>query len=453
VSEGLPSEAPATSRPEPRLVVGRYVLYDVIGGGGMATVHIGRMMGAAGFSRIVAIKRVHPALVDRAAEMTTMLVDEARLASRIAHPNVVTTLDVVDANRELLLVMEYVHGLSVSIVSALAAERGRRIPQPIAARIVLDMLAGLHAAHEAKSERGTWLEIVHRDVSPQNVVLGADGVSRIVDFGIAKAEGKLSLTREGQIKGKLGYMAPEQLRAQAVDRRTDVYAAGVVLWELLTGRRFFEQTSDDVLASLERALAAEVPAPSVAAADVPPALDDVVLRATRRERDDRFDSTEDMALALEAACVVAKSKDVAAFLEEVAGTRLEARTSLVANLEQWSSVLDCAAPAPNTETLIADTVPLPVADTIPLPRQPAPRRVGSTLPSTALPRIVTKPLPVAPRAATTRRVWPFVVALVLLVLVLVVVGYPSLRRALRGGGGRGKHRSDVLEVNDARRHC
>ena len=194
-----------------RREVGRYVLFDAIAAGGMASIHLGRLRGAAGFNKTVAIKRLHTHLLaDR--EFVTSFIDEARLASRIQHPNVVPMLDVLEADGELLLVMEYVHGLSFARVFRTLAAAGKRAPVAVVTvAIVADALHGLHAAHEATDERGEPLHIIHRDVSPQNMLVGADGGARILDFGIAKARGRLGGTASGVLKGKLGYMAPEQL--------------------------------------------------------------------------------------------------------------------------------------------------------------------------------------------------------------------------------------------------
>ena len=218
-------------------IAGRYVLCDEIAHGGMATVYVGRLVGSAGFARTVAIKRLHAAYA-RDPDFVSMFVDEARLAARIHHPNVVSTLDVVALEGELFLVMEYIQGESLARLERLASDRGDRIPEAMAASMIAGILHGLHAAHEARDERGEPLGIVHRDVSPQNVLVGVDGVARVLDFGIAKAAGRIQTTRDGQLKGKLAYMSPEQLRGE-VTRTTDVYAAGVVLWEALTGRQLF----------------------------------------------------------------------------------------------------------------------------------------------------------------------------------------------------------------------
>ncbi len=360
------------------LRVGRYLLCDVIGGGGMANVHLGRALGAAGFSRVVAIKRLHPARA-KDPRFTTMLVDEARLVSRIRHPNVVPTLDVVAVGSELLLVMEYVPGASISQLVSLAKARAAPIPLPIAVRIILDVLAGLGAAHSATSERGRALSIVHRDVSPQNVIAGTDGVARVVDFGIAKAEGKMSVTREGEIKGKLSYMAPEQLRGDEVDLRADLYSTGVILWELVTGRRLFEP-SGDLAANIQRVLASAIPRASTVAS-VPQAVDDVLLRALAAAPAERYDSAAAMAEALEAATEAAKAKSVAAFVGTLAGAAIRQRDERVAAVEQLSTVYeldgerdDAGVPA-ETEALpaaterIADaTRPLEVAPGEPTPQ-------------------------------------------------------------------------------------
>ena len=323
------------------LVLGRYLICDEIGGGGMARVHLGRVLGAAGFSRVVAIKRLHPANADDA-NYGTMLLDEARLVARIRHPNVVPTLDVVNLDSELILVMDYVHGPSLAWLRRELAQRAERIPVPVVVRIVLDVLAGLHAAHQAKSERGRPLEMVHRDVSPHNVLISDDGAARLADFGIAKADGKMSLTDHGQIKGKLSYMAPEQLRGEQVDRRADVFATGIILWELLTARNLFPVPPEGFVAAVaQQILAANVEPPS-GIVGTSAALDAVVLKALRADRTERFATAEEMASALEGASKAATQKEVAAWIADVARELLEKRARLVAHVEQLSAVRDVA---------------------------------------------------------------------------------------------------------------
>ena len=229
----------ATAMPR-ESVIGRYAIHDEIAAGGMASVFLGRMRGERGFCRTVAIKRLHPQLAGDP-EFVSMFVDEARLAARIQHRNVVAPLDVVTVDdRELLLVMEYVHGEALSRLIASCRRSNTRIPPAVAVAIVTDVLHGLHAAHEAVTDHGRPLDIVHRDVSPQNVLVGVEGVARVLDFGIAQASVRVDITPDGTAKGKLSYMAPEQIRCQPLDRRADVFAAAVVLWELLALMRLFQ---------------------------------------------------------------------------------------------------------------------------------------------------------------------------------------------------------------------
>jgi serine/threonine protein kinase len=298
-------------------VIGQYEVHDVLGAGGMATVHFGRKLGPAGFAKLVAVKRLHPGLAQDQ-EFVTMFLDEARITARLSHPNIATTLDVQVAEGELLLAMEYVHGEALHVLLAnLRAESGRT-PPSIAARILADVLAGLHAAHEATGERGAPLEIVHRDVSPHNVLVGVDGVARIIDFGVAKATERAQVTRDGKVKGKLRYMSPEQAQGEPVDRRTDVYGAGVLLWELLTGRRFLGAGESSLLG---RVVSAAPEAPSTFAVDATP-LDALTLRALAKSRDERFSTAQEMAGAVEAAVTPAGREEVAAWVRRLAAESL-----------------------------------------------------------------------------------------------------------------------------------
>jgi serine/threonine-protein kinase len=336
----------ATTEP---LVVDRYLLCDAIGRGGMAQVHLGRVLGAAGFSRLVAIKRLRPDVV-RGRGYATMLVDEARLASRVRHRNVVQMLDVVDRGDELLLVMEYVHGVAIAHLLNASRERGERVPLPITLRIGLDLLAGLQAAHDAKGARGQPLQLVHRDISPQNVLVGVDGVSRIIDFGIAKADRKLAMTKPGQVKGTLVYMAPEQLRAESVDRRTDLYAAGLVLWELAVGSRAVSVLATNLLEAIREALATTIPRPGERAGGIPPALEAVIMTALNREPAKRYPTADAMAAALEQVGEPATPKAVTAWVEELAGPLLAERSKLISrverlSLDQWGTTISDAVPA------------------------------------------------------------------------------------------------------------
>jgi serine/threonine-protein kinase len=317
------------------------MLYDAIATGGMASVHLGRMMGQAGFARTVAIKRLHPHLA-RDPDFVTMFLDEARLAARVHHPNVVPTLDIVSADGELLLVMEYVRGESLSRLLAASRACGEAPNLPALASLVVGTLNGLDAAHEAKSESGEPLFIVHRDVSPQNVLVGADGVARLVDFGVAKAASRAHSTEDGKLKGKLSYMAPEQVRRAPVDRRADIYAVGVILWEALARRRLF--TADDPAGILHAVLHAEIPSIASVVPSVPSRLADVVHNALARDPEDRFDTALEMAEALEAAVSPAPARKVSAWVKAVAAPELEAKDAMLASVEASSPSQRAAAP-------------------------------------------------------------------------------------------------------------
>jgi eukaryotic-like serine/threonine-protein kinase len=322
-------------------IIGRYALFDVLAAGGMATVHIGRLLGPVGFARTVAIKRLHPQFAADP-EFVSMFLDEARMCARIRHPNVVPTLDVVAAKGELFLVMEYVAGESLGSLLRDLSKRGDAIPWRIAISILAGTLHGLHAAHEAKDEQGFPLGLVHRDVSPQNILVGSDGLARVVDFGIAKASGRLHVTREGAVKGKVGYMAPEQMAAEKITRQADVYAASAVLWESLTGRRLFDGETEAVI--LARVLTAEIVPPSQLRPDVPAELDAVVMRALIRDVDQRFATAREMALALEKLGPAALG-EVGEWLEANAGQAIEDRARRISRVE----VSVASAEAPSNE--------------------------------------------------------------------------------------------------------
>jgi eukaryotic-like serine/threonine-protein kinase len=311
-------------------VVGRYRIHGVIGTGGMASVHLGRLRGDAGFARLVAIKRLHDSFATDPS-FVAMFTDEARLAARIRHPNVVPTLDVVASGDALFHVIEYVHGETVAKLAWAAKQARQSVPVDVVVRIICDALLGLHAAHEATDEQGQALCLVHRDVSPQNVIVGVDGVTRVLDFGVAKARGVSQTTKSGGIKGKVGYMPPEQLYGEPVDRRADIYAAGVVLWELVAGKRLFAgEGGEDALAL---ALTAPVWRPSIHCSDIPDALDEIVLRALERDRDKRFTSAQQMADALVEAVVPAQPSKVATWVKALAGPAIEKRALMITNIE------------------------------------------------------------------------------------------------------------------------
>lgn len=303
-------------------------------------MHLARQLSDEGFSRVVAVKRLH-AHVAESPESLGMFLDEARLASRIRHSHVVPTLDVVSRDGELLIVMEYILGESLSSLVRSASAQGESVPVSIAVRIAIDTLHGLHAAHLATDEHGSPLGIVHRDVSPQNILIGVDGVSRIVDFGIAKAAGRLQTTQNNKLKGKLAYMAPEQLeRKHEIDSRVDVYATCIVLWELLSGTRLFR--GEDEIQTFRKALNDIVVSPATHQPELPDALCALVLKGLARDCDARPASARELARALEELGLAARSSELADWVNRIAADSLDISRARLAELEKAPALHDLA---------------------------------------------------------------------------------------------------------------
>jgi serine/threonine-protein kinase len=314
--------------------VGRFVLYEPFAeGGGGASLHLGCTSGDGELRRIVAIKQLHRSAaggrdVD---EPLAELLDEARTAARVHHRNVVQVLELCEGEGGVFLVMEYVHGATLAELRAGARRRGEALPAALACTVIGDVLLGLHAAHAATSPDGRSAGIVHRDVSPDNILVGADGVARIGDFGIAKSAGRMQRTAVGQVKGRLAYLAPERLLDDEATPLCDVYAAGVVLYELLAGRPPFVLRDDDRDALIGEVLGGIVQPPS-AWADVPPALDAVVLRATALRPEERFADARAFAAELEAVAERWSPRRVGAWVEAMAAEPLALRARRIAEL-------------------------------------------------------------------------------------------------------------------------
>jgi serine/threonine-protein kinase len=355
-------------------VVGRYELHEEIGRGGMGAVHLGRLCGDEGFSKVVAIKRLHPQFA-KDARFVRRFQHEARLAARVRHPNVVSTLDVVSEDGELLIVMEFVHGLALADLvreeavphdeeptaptrvgepaSGGATDAGGLghpghspsvVPPTVASTMIRDLLLGLHAAHEATDEMGRPLGVVHRDVSPQNLIIGGDGVGRVLDFGIAKANESAEETESGVVKGKVAYMSPEQAYGTLLDRRSDIYAAGLMLWELLVGRRAFGTPNPGLAQILHTA----IEPPGVLLPSLPPEIDDVVMSALEHEAEDRFATALDMAEELARAIPPASHPEVAEWVRSRVSQPLAARAKLISQIEATPA----SAPRPSSPSLV-----------------------------------------------------------------------------------------------------
>jgi serine/threonine protein kinase len=290
----VPSAESLVIVPDREREFGRYTLLARLASGGMANLYLARYVGPDGFEKLVAIKKIHDHLADDV-DFVRMFVDEARLAARITHQNVVQVLELGSVNRAYFIAMEYVEGESLAQLI-----KRSRVPLAICARIISQAALGLHAAHELKDNAGNLLHVVHRDVSPQNILISYDGAVKVVDFGVAKARSNLATTRVGTIKGKFAYMAPEQLKPERfgnVDRRADIFPLGILLFEATTRRRLFRAESE--AATVEKVLHQEVLPPSLYVEDYPDELAQICMRALQRRPEDRFQTAEEMHLALE----------------------------------------------------------------------------------------------------------------------------------------------------------
>jgi len=323
------------------IIIGRYMLHRQIARGGMATIHIARLMGDEGFSRIVAAKRLHPEFAEDA-EFVQMFLDEARIASKVHHRNVVPVLDVVTTGDEVVIVQEYVHGVPLHWLLRTAHEAKTHVPINVAVSIACQVLAGLHAAHETCDEMGTPLNIVHRDVSPQNIMVSTDGTARLLDFGVAKATMAAHVTRDGTFKGKLAYSAPEQIRGKA-NRQSDVYSLSVVLWELIVGHRMHGS------AQAEAELVGEIMSGSLPTVTDALAverewlgnnrwkqlemLEPIIMKGLDVDAKQRFQAALDMEAALASAVTPASPTGVAAWLKALGKAFLEGRDRVIAEEE------------------------------------------------------------------------------------------------------------------------
>jgi serine/threonine protein kinase len=348
----------ATAAGRPR--IDRYELVAEIASGGMATVFLARLSGVGGFQRFVALKRLHPHLATEQ-EFVQMFLDEARLAACLHHPNVVAILEVGASDQGYYLVMEYVEGDTLASLLARAATAGTRLPTGVAIRVITDMLAGLHAAHELRDELGNPTELVHRDVSPQNVLVGADGISRITDFGVARAASRLGASRVGQLKGKIAYMAPEQTAGETLDRRADVFAAGIVLWEALAGRRLFR--ADNEAATISRILKEPITSPRRYNSDVNQAVANVCMQALERDAARRFATAAVFAEALEVATTtspmppIASHREIAAYVNEATGGEIAQQRELVRAWLARTEASFSQGPAASSVSAAAMSVP------------------------------------------------------------------------------------------------
>ncbi len=360
------------------LRLGAYEIVSPLTSGGMAAVYLGRRVDPPA-SSYVAIKVVHPKFADEP-QFVQMFLDEARLSSRIHHANVVRVEATGEAGGLYYMVMEYLHGAPLQLFVRRLAEKQRALKHEVIVNIVAAVAAGLHAAHETKDERGEPLGIVHRDVTPQNILISYGGGVKLIDFGIAKAAGRVHQTAKGLLKGKLRYMAPEQAAGRAVDRRTDVYALGIVLWEMLTYRKAFSARTDAELVRL--VLAPKLPPPSRLNPGVAPELDGVALTALAPSPEERFQTALAFRNALLGAYPAAQRVDeaeLASLLRTVLADELakDARTlppavvvrqPLAIGQAQQEAALTVVVPSLEPDDEDHEKTPPPAA--APAPREP-----------------------------------------------------------------------------------
>jgi eukaryotic-like serine/threonine-protein kinase len=311
---------------------GKYYLLERINVGGMAEVFKAKTVGVEGFERIVALKRILPSIAEDE-EFITMFIDEAKIAVQLQHANIAQIFDLGKVDDSYFIALEYVNGRDLRGIFDELRKMGQRMPMPQVCHLIMQLCEGLDYAHNKRDFQGRDLNLVHRDVSPQNVLVGYEGEVKLIDFGIAKAAGKASKTQAGILKGKFGYMSPEQVRGLPIDRRSDIFALGIVLYEMLTGERLFIGESD--FSTLEKVRNVEIIAPSSFNADIPEKLERIVLKALEKNVEDRYqnaiDLHDDLQLFMHSVGQFASRKDLSAWMKRTFAT--EANQSSADSME------------------------------------------------------------------------------------------------------------------------
>jgi serine/threonine-protein kinase len=430
---------------KPGDTLGRYEILMPVAHGGMAAVWAARMVGSRGFQKLVAVKTMLPSLSDDP-DFETMFLDEARLASRIHHPHVVEIIDLGDEHGWLYLVMEWVDGETIFTLNKRAKAKGG-IPLPLLLRITSSACAGLHAAHELRDEKtGRLLDLVHRDISPQNVMISSNGIVKIVDFGVAKAAGRVHNTVvKGMMKGKVPYGSPEQLSGAKVDRRSDIFSLGILMYVMLSGLHPFrgesdQKTMENICHRKPVPLAELVPG-------VPADVEAIVTRALEKDPDGRFPDCSAMQRAIDAALSAlgetVTDGDVAAFVKSVVGDLSDDRRAKLATaIEQADNAAgttgrdgpasrhgDGARSVRSGGTGLPATfkgiIPVSLDDPPPLPKQQssAPKPKPKPAPaSTPTPSPASSPAPVAPPVRARRSVVPHILLGLIIVVSMLAIG-------------------------------
>ena len=317
----------------------QYQILGHLASGGMAELFLARAVGIEGFERYVVLKRIMPEHA-RNHHFVTMFLDEARLAAQLHHPSIAQVFDIGRINDSYFFTMEYVHGENVRDVLQRVAALRRQIPIEVTLTVIAGAAAGLHYAHDKRGINRQPLGIVHRDVSPSNLMVTYEGAVKVVDFGIAKAADRMTETRSGAIKGKVAYMSPEQCTGQAVDRRSDVFALGIVLYEMATMTRLFKFATD--FETMTRIVNHPVPAPTSRRPELPAELEQIILKALAPQPDDRYQSAGALLEAIERFAAGARlslsNLGLARYLRELFGERPEPWYELEAHVEQTGLV-------------------------------------------------------------------------------------------------------------------
>jgi eukaryotic-like serine/threonine-protein kinase len=361
-------------------VFGKYLLLERLNVGGMAEVFVAKAFGVEGFERILAIKKILPTMAEDE-EFITMFIDEARISVQLNHPNVVHIHELGKHDDAYYIAMEYVPGKDLRTIIERYKKRRELMPTSMAAFIASKMCEGLDYAHRKKDARGQDLLIIHRDVSPQNILLSYEGELKIIDFGIAKAANRSQKTQAGILKGKFGYMSPEQVRGLPIDRRSDIFAVGVIFYELLTGEKLFVGESD--FSTLEKVRAAEVPLPRKFNPNITPALEKVVLKALARETEDRYqwpsDLQEDLMKFLMTGDAFFSPKHLSTFMKDAFADDLVRENE---KMERYSTVEKPDSPDPTgiMPAMKSGTGRKPTAPQMPIPGiSKVPRNTGQNV--------------------------------------------------------------------------
>ncbi len=436
----------------PRL--GRYELLERLGVGGMAEVYLAQQIGAAGFHKKVVVKRILPHLAADA-QFVQMFAREAKVAARVSHPNVVQIYELAEEGGELFIAMEHIDGLTLHRLAAAAWEQGRALPTDVVIRTIADAALGLHAAHSLTDEQGRLVHLVHRDVSPDNLMVSKDGVTKVLDFGVAKGDLGGPKTKTGNLRGKIPFMPPEQIMGEVLDGRADLYALGVSAYWMLTGERPYDRQSDW---HTMQAILNDPPRPATTHnPGIPQALDELLLRLLQKNRDQRPSSGKEVADLLDDLASPASlggKKTTVAFLREVlpsTPSRGNPVSELKLALGSGGRLAPKPPPAPTSPTTPGTPHAVPAAlpllvptleaavDPPALPMETAPPVLPTPPPAVDVDRMLIKPvtLPAAPNAISDILAPPPsagfplpLIALGLLVVValvvVVVVGWPKL---------------------------